>query len=132
MLERHLIELGHDVVLFGALDPGEDDAWPAVGHAVGAAVASGACDTGIVCCWTGTGVTIAANKVPGVRAALCADARTAAGAREWNDANVLALSLRSTSGAVAHEILESWFAQRPTDDVRYRAMIDRCEGTHGR
>ena len=55
---------------------------------------------GVVCCWTGTGVSIAANKVPGVRAALCTDAATASGARRWNDANVLALGLRLTSERV--------------------------------
>ena len=87
-------------------------------------VSSGACDQGMLCCWTGTGVSIAANKVPGVRAALCADAATAAGAREWNDANVLCLSLRATTVAVAKEVLDAWFAGRPTSDPTYRAMID--------
>jgi ribose 5-phosphate isomerase B len=68
-------------------------------------------------------VSIAANKVPGIRAALCGDAATARGAREWNDANVLCLSLRSTSAAVADEILEAWFAGTVTQDPIYRAMI---------
>jgi ribose 5-phosphate isomerase B len=72
-------------------------------------VADGEVDEGIVCCWTGTGASIAANKVPGVRAALCHDAETARGARIWNHANVLALSLRSTSLPVAKEILDMWF-----------------------
>ncbi|MBV8529926.1 MAG: RpiB/LacA/LacB family sugar-phosphate isomerase, partial [Candidatus Eremiobacteraeota bacterium] len=82
---------------------------------------------GVLCCWTGTGVSIAANKVSGVRAALCADAATAAGAREWNDANVLCLSLRATSVPLAQEMLEAWFAAEPTNDPRYRAMIERIE-----
>ena len=77
----------------------------------------------MLCCWTGTGVSIAANKVPGARAALCADAATARGAREWNDANVLCLSLRATSVPVAQEMLEAWFAGVPTSDPAYRAMI---------
>ena len=102
----------------------ESQAWTAVGAAVGDAVATGAAQYGILCCWTGTGVSIAANKVPGIRAALCGDPQTAAGAREWNDANVLCLSLRAISNAVAEEILEAWFATAPTEQPEYRAMID--------
>ncbi len=82
---------------------------------------------GIVCCWTGTGAAIAANKVRGVRAALCADAATAEGARKWNDANVLALSLRTTSPAVLDEILDAWFAGAPSaapDDAANVAHLD--------
>ncbi|HWL43331.1 MAG TPA: RpiB/LacA/LacB family sugar-phosphate isomerase [Ilumatobacter sp.] len=89
-------------------------AWPEAGRLVGETVASGSAERGVVLCWTGTGVSIAANKVPGVRAALCADAETARGARRWNDANVLALSMRSTTAAVAEEILAAFFG---TDDV---------------
>lgn len=118
-IEAHLRDLGHDVVRF------YDDAWPVTGTAVGRAVASGDCTTGIVCCWTGTGVSIAANKVPGVRAALCGDAQTAAGARRWNDANVLCLSMRATSPAIGKEIIEAWLAGTPTDDPRYLEMIRR-------
>ncbi len=88
---------------------GSDHLWPAVGRAVAEAVASGAVDEGILFCWTGTGVSIAANKVPGIRAALCADAETARGARLWNDANVLCLSLRLTTEALAKEIVDAWF-----------------------
>ena len=87
--------------------------WPEVGRLVGEAVASGVADRGVVCCWTGTGVSIAANKVSGVRAALCADAETARGARRWNDANVVALSLRLTSEHVATEILDAFFVTDP-------------------
>ena len=123
-LERVLHEAGHSVTLFGALAPDDNDAWPSVGQAVGEAVASGRCETGIVCCWTGTGVSIAANKVKGVRAALCGDAATASGARTWNDANVLALSMRATTPTVGEEILSAWLAGAPTDDERYREMID--------
>jgi ribose 5-phosphate isomerase B len=87
-----------------------DGQWVEVGHAVGEAVASGRCKTGVLFCWTGTGASIAANKVAGVRAALCTDAATAAGARTWNDANVLVMGLRLTSPEVAKEMLDAWFA----------------------
>ncbi|MBV8637495.1 MAG: RpiB/LacA/LacB family sugar-phosphate isomerase [Candidatus Eremiobacteraeota bacterium] len=123
-LERALENAGHTVMLFGALAPGDDDAWPSVGQSVGEAVASGRCATGIVCCWTGTGVSIAANKVRGVRAALCGDAATASGARTWNDANVLALSMRATTPTVGEEILNAWLSGAPTADDRYRGMIE--------
>ena len=103
-----LRELGHDVVV-----DVEDEPWPDVGRRVGEAVVEGQADRGVVCCWTGTGVSIAANKVDGVRAALCTDAETARGARRWNGANVLALGLRLTSPTVAREMLESFFATDP-------------------
>lgn len=122
-IARWLRERDYEVATFGALRAGDDDAWTTMARAVGEAVASGACAQGIVCCWTGTGASIAANKVPGVRAALCGDAATAAGAREWNDANVIALSLRLTSVALGEEILAAWFAGEPTRDPAYRAMI---------
>jgi ribose 5-phosphate isomerase B len=82
-------------------------------------VASGGCATGVLFCWTGTGASIAANKVRGVRAALCGDATTAAGARRWNDANVLVMSLKRTTPETAREILDAWFAvEQPDDDER--------------
>ena len=100
--------LGHDVVV-----DVEEEPWPDVGRHVGEAVARGEADRGVVCCWTGTGVSIAANKVDGVRAALCTDAETARGALRWNDANVLALSLRLTSPVVAREMLEAFLGTEP-------------------
>ena len=103
VITEHLAKLGHAVEAL--CTPGW---WPDVGRIVGEAVAQGRADAGVVCCWTGTGVSIAANKVPGVRAALCVDAQTAAGSRKWNDANVLALSLRLTSPEVAREILDAF------------------------
>lgn len=90
-----------------------DGDWVEVGRAVGDAVASGRCETGVLFCWTGTGASIAANKVSGVRAALCTDATTAAGARTWNDANVLVMGLRLTSAEVASEMLDAWFVTEP-------------------
>ncbi|MFQ3663249.1 MAG: RpiB/LacA/LacB family sugar-phosphate isomerase [Chloroflexaceae bacterium] len=118
-LVEELRRRGHELVLIGPL-AGTNEAWPEVGRAVGEAVASGEVEQGVVCCYTGTGVSIAANKVPGVRAALCHDAQTAAGARKWNDANVLALSLRTTTADLAREILDAWFAtSSPPEEQQY-------------
>jgi ribose 5-phosphate isomerase B len=103
---------GHDVVLVGP-PGGEGIEWAEVGQRVGEAVAKGEADTGVLFCWTGTGASIAANKVPGVRAALCTDAATAAGARKWNDANVLVMGLRLTTADVARELLDAWFTTQP-------------------
>jgi ribose 5-phosphate isomerase B len=102
-IARAVSAAGHELVLRV-----EDEPWPDVGRQVGEMVAAGEADRGIVCCWTGTGVSIAANKVPGVRAALCTDAETARGARRWNDANVLALGLRLTTPATAVEMLDAF------------------------
>ena len=115
-LEAH----GHVVV--EAVPDG--DAWPDVGRSVGEAVSSGRADAGVACCWTGTGVSIAANKVAGVRAALCTDAETARGARRWNDANVLAIGLRLTTPTVAGELLGAFLTTEPdADEARnYRRL----------
>ena len=119
-LQQQLAGRGHEVVVVADGDP-----WPDVGRRVGEAVAAGVADRGVVCCWTGTGVSIAANKVPGVRAALCTDAETARGARRWNDANVLALGLRLTSPTVAAEMLDAFLTTEP--DADERATIARVE-----
>jgi ribose 5-phosphate isomerase B len=103
--------------------------WADVGRRVGEIVAGGDADAGVLFCWTGTGASIAANKVPGVRAALCTDADTAAGARRWNDANVLVMGLRLTSPQVAHEMLDAWFATEP--DPSEAANIARLEEHEG-
>jgi ribose 5-phosphate isomerase B len=107
-LKAELEKLGHEVVVVA--DPLR---WAEAGRAVGEAVAGGRADAGIVFCYTGTGVAIAANKVPGVRAALCTDAETARGARRWNDANVLALSLRLTTVELGHEVMAAFFTTEP-------------------
>ncbi len=114
---------GHDVAAHGALAAGERKDWAWASEAAARAVAAGLADQAIVCCWTGTGASIAANKVPGVRAALCGDAATADGARRWNDANVLALSLRLTSEAQLGEILDAWFAAAPSADPADAANV---------
>ena len=117
---------GHAVTAVGP-PAGEELEWTAVGHSVGATVAEGRADCGVLFCWTGTGASIAANKVAGVRAALCHDAETAAGARRWNDANVLVMSLRSTAPAVASEMLDAWFSTQA--DPSEAANIASLEGS---
>ena len=123
---KDLAERGHDVSLVGP-PAGDDIQWAEVGHKVGEAVARGEADTGVLFCWTGTGASIAANKVAGARAALCTDAGTAEGARKWNDANVLVMSLRLTSTVVAKEMLDAWFAAEP--DPSESSNIERLEKT---
>ena len=115
---------GHTVRLVGP-PAGDDKQWADVGREVGELVAHGDCQTAVLFCWTGTGASIAANKVPGARAALCTDAATAAGARKWNDANVLVMGLRLTSPDVAGEMLDAWFATDP--DESERVNIERLE-----
>jgi ribose 5-phosphate isomerase B len=114
---------GHQPIVHGALAQDERDDWAWASEAAARDVAEGRADQGVVCCWTGTGASIAANKVGGIRAALCLDAPTAAGARRWNDANVLALSLRATSEAELAEILDAWFEAAPSDDEADRANL---------
>ena len=114
---------GHETLVHGALNEGERDDWAWASEAAARDVAEGRAEQGVVACWTGTGASIAANKVSGIRAALCGDAETARGARKWNDANVLALSLRSTSHAVLAEILDGWFAGEPSDEAEDVANV---------
>ena len=115
-LVAELRRRGHEVVPHGALADGERDDWAWASEAAARDVAAGRAEQAVVCCWTGTGASIAANKVPGVRSALCGDAATAAGARRWNDANALALSLRATSEPELVEILDAWFGAGPSED----------------
>jgi ribose 5-phosphate isomerase B len=115
---------GHDVVTHGALAEDERHDWAWCAEAAARDVAEGRAAQAVVCCWTGTGASIAANKVAGVRAALCADGETAAGARRWNDANVLALSLRRTSDAELREILDAWFTGKPSEDPDDRDNVN--------
>jgi len=121
---EQLRERGHEPVVHGALAEGERVDWAWCCEAAARDVADGRADQAVVCCWTGTGASIAANKVPGIRAALCGDAATAAGARTWNDANVLALSLRATSEAELAEILDAWFATGPSAEPDDRANVE--------
>ena len=121
---------GLETELYGALHPsGLENLWPEVGRNVGERVASGSCKEGILFCWTGTGVSIAANKVPGIRAALCIDGPTAAGAKRWNHANILVISLRITSPQVAQEILDAWFSTPygKGEDAKCVALVSDME-----
>jgi ribose 5-phosphate isomerase B len=124
VLKETLAGSGHEVIPHGVFAQNERKDWAWASEAAARDVAEGRADQAVVCCWTGTGACIAANKVPGVRAALCADAATAAGARRWNDANVLALGLRTTSEALLGEILDAWFAVEPSQEPEDRASIE--------
>jgi ribose 5-phosphate isomerase B len=114
-LAEELKRRGYNVIIHGSLLSNKVEPWPEVAKNVAEDVVQGKADTGIVICYTGTGVSIAANKIKGIRAALCFDAQTAKGARLWNDANVLALSGRLTSEQVAKEILDAWFSVKEID-----------------
>jgi ribose 5-phosphate isomerase B len=118
---------GHEPVPHGALSADERDDWAWASEAAARDVSEGRAEQAIVCCWTGTGAAIAANKVAGIRAALCGDGPTATGARRWNDANVLALSLRGTSEAELAEILDAWFAAGPSSDAADRANVEHLD-----
>ena len=113
-LADELRRRGYGAVLHGAYAEEERADWAWASERAARDVAEGRAEQAVVACWTGTGASIAANKVPGVRAALCLDAATAEGARRWNDANVLALSLRLTSPALLSEILDAWFTATPS------------------
>jgi ribose 5-phosphate isomerase B len=123
-LPEALRRRGHEPILHGAYSEAERPDWAWASEQAARDVADGRAEQGIVACWTGTGASIAANKVAGVRAALCADAPTAEGARRWNDANVLALSLRMTSQAQLGEILDAWFAGAPSPDAEDARNIE--------
>lgn len=127
LVVSELRERGHEVVTHGALNDGERDDWAWACELAARDVSEGRAEQAVVCCWTGTGASIAANKVRGVRAALCVDAYTADGARKWNDANVLALSLRLTSEVVLKEILDAWFGGRPSADPADVANVSHLD-----
>jgi ribose 5-phosphate isomerase B len=144
VLVGELERRGHEVSAHGVLASGERrsqaggsavaaerEDWAWASEAAAREVSQGRAEQAVVCCWTGTGASIAANKVAGVRAALCADAATATGARRWNDANVLALSLRSTAEAELHEILDAWFAGEPSAAAEDRANIEHLSVIEG-
>jgi ribose 5-phosphate isomerase B len=122
-LLEELRRRGHEPILHGAYSAAERSDWAWASEAAARDVAEGRAEQAVVACWTGTGASIAANKVAGIRAALCVDAPTADGARRWNDANVLALSLRLTSQAGLEEILDAWFAGRPSEQSDDRENV---------
>ena len=108
---------GHELILLGPLT-GEDLPWTLASERLAVTVAKHEADEGVLFCYTGTGASMAANKVPNIRAALCGDAQTARGARWWNDANVLVMSLRATSPEIAKEILDAWYSETVKDDEK--------------
>ncbi|RKZ88644.1 MAG: galactose isomerase [Candidatus Parabeggiatoa sp. nov. 1] len=108
---NYLREKGYESLWYGP-ERGETKPWPEVAKKVGKDIVDGRSQEGILFCWTGTGVSIAANKVRGIRAALCDDPETARGARLWNNANVLCLSMRRISEPMVTEILDAWFKHR--------------------
>ena len=124
---KNLLERGHEVDTFGALIK-TPAMWSKVAIEVAGKVANGTYDQAVLFCWTGTGISLAANKVKGIRAALCQDAQTAAGARQWNDANVLCMSIRVVSEAVAEEILKAWFETAPSVDAEDVACLEYLAG----
>ncbi len=128
---EELRKRGHEPIPHGALNLSERDDWAWASESAARDVAEGRAEQGIVCCWTGTGASIAANKVAGIRAALCVDAQTAEGARRWNDANVLALSLRATSEAELAEILDAWFSAEPSGDRSDRSNVEHLAELDG-
>ncbi|MGL5742798.1 MAG: RpiB/LacA/LacB family sugar-phosphate isomerase [Legionella sp.] len=113
---QELARLGHQVIPFGAIQSRQSESWIHTAQTAAEAIHRGDCQEGIFFCWTGTGISIVANKIPGIRAALCTDAQTAKGARVWNHANVLALSNRLLTQDLAKEILDSWFNTK-TDET---------------
>ena len=128
-LVRSLCEArGHNVVPFGSVASGSEAPWAEVAEQAALSVAGGECDEGIFFCWSGTGISMAANKVAGVRAALCADPGAARAARIWNHANVLCLSNRTLSTDMAKEIVQAWFeteaGSQGEDGVRRLQAVD--------
>jgi ribose 5-phosphate isomerase B len=130
-LLEELRRRGHEPLPHGALREGDRPDWAWASEAAARDVAEGRAEQAVVCCWTGTGASIAANKVSGIRAALCTDAVTADGARRWNDANVLALSLRLTSEAGLSEILDAWFAAEPSAARDDRENVEHLGAIEG-
>ncbi len=120
-----LTKHGHVVDFYGPTQEGAERDWPVVTRQAAEALGQGGCEQAVVICWTGTGAAICANKIAGVRAALCGDAQTARGARKWNHANALALSIRKTTCALADEILEAWFDEPYSDDSWNKTQIAR-------
>ena len=126
-----LISRGHQVIRFGCIQSGKPQPWVLAAQEAAEAVAFGDCDEGIFFCWTGTGISMAANKIPGIRAALCCDPETARGARIWNHANVLALSNRLMSHERAIEIVGVWL-DTPKQDVQGQAGVQQLETLEAR
>lgn len=132
-IRTYLSERGHELLVYGAFDGGPETPWAQVAQDAAATVADGSCQLGVLLCWSGTGITMAANKLPRVRAALCPDPGSARAARQWNDANVLCLSNRTLSGDVAVEILDAWFDAEPLPEATEGiALMEAVDAAHRR
>ena len=116
-ITSHLEDKGIELVRCGSL-AGEKADYVDAAHGVAEAVGAGKCEQGLIFCNTGTGVTIVANKVPGVRAALCPDSYTASIARLANNANVIVLGMRLTGELHAKEIVDTWLETGPSTEER--------------
>lgn len=126
-ITHHLTTQGHQVHWLGRPEDNRAPSWPKAAQYVAQAVTDGRCDEGIILCWTGTGVSIAANKIANIRAALCTDAETAKGAKLWNNANVLCLSIRLLSAALAKEILDAWLNTTYVPDKEKEQHLQHLE-----
>lgn len=128
LVQELLQARGHTIVPFGSVASGKDEPWAEVAERAAQAVASGACDEGVFFCWSGTGISMAANKVAGIRAALCGDPGAAKAARIWNHANVLCLSNRTLSNDMAKELIAAWLDTEPGSEgaagVRLLGEVD--------
>ena len=122
-VKAYLESLGHEVEDFGTFSSESVD-YADYGIAVGEAVASGRCERGVVCCGSGIGISIACNKVRGIRCALCLDAQMAELSRRHNDANVLAMGARLISFEQGREILDVWLST-PFEAGRHQRRIDK-------
>lgn len=131
-IAAHLESAGYAVVRCGAVG-GPDSPWPQVAEQVARLVATGGAETAVLCCWTGTGVSIAANKVPGVRAALCVNPEVARGARRWNDANILAIGLCTTDADTGIAIVDAWLEPADVDpgEIDNIAGVAQLEQRYG-
>ncbi|MBR1779884.1 MAG: ribose 5-phosphate isomerase B [Oscillospiraceae bacterium] len=111
-VKAHLAERGFECVDFGAYEPTEQDNYPERGLAVAEALVRGEIDKGVIVCGTGIGISLAANKVPGIRAAVCGDTYTARLSVEHNNANILAMGARVVAPEYANDIADAFFDAR--------------------
>lgn len=124
---KYLKENGYDFKDFGTDSGCCSVDYPDFGLAVAEAVRNGSCDKGILVCGTGLGISISANKVPGIRAALCTDSFTAKMSREHNDANILALGARVVGTGLALDIVENWLKTEFLGG-RHKTRVDKITG----
>ena len=122
-LVRYLEELGHEVVNFG-VDTDESCNYPEIGEKVGRAVAAGQADCGILICGTGVGISIAANKVKGVRAAVCSETTTARLGKQHNNANIIAFGSRVVGLETAKDIVKTYLEAEFEGGGRHQLRID--------